>query len=143
MIIDKVVLTEEEKRELETIEETYRTNMMGETGYGNSERLLKYYKKRKKKKRDIEEKAKQRYILSFSGRVLDVLDDVKEILSAITKEDFEKYQDLAKASILEESFIDDMVPEIYNFDSKQSESDAIRILKDINRVCLKLAEKKL
>ena len=32
MIIDKVVLTEEEKRELETIEETYRTNMMGETG---------------------------------------------------------------------------------------------------------------
>ena len=69
------------------------------------------------------------------------MDDVKEILSAITKEDFEKYQDLAKASILEESFIDDMVPEIYNFDSKQSESDAIRILKDINRVCLKLAEK--
>ena len=32
MIIDKVVLTEEEKRELETIEETYRTNVKLDTG---------------------------------------------------------------------------------------------------------------
>ena len=85
MIIEKTELLRDEKKELDRLIEKYRTAGEREkpecfnelTAYQDELKLKKY----------------GRYILSFEGRKEDVLGDIKEILDAVEKKDFEREQD--------------------------------------------------
>ena len=122
MIIDKLVFTESEKQELTQVLETYQALIEEASKTGNAEKALQYFDEAGKQQAEIKKNAQQRYILSFSGRKAAVLDDVKEILAAATKEEFEERQDRRRAAIHSDKEIEEALPHLFNFESEQSKN---------------------
>lgn len=143
MIIDKLVFTEGEKQELTQVLETYQTLIEEANKTGNTEKALQYFDEAGKRQVEIRKNAQQRYILSFSGRKAAVLDDVKEILAAATKEEFEERQDRRRAAITKHSDeeIEQAILHSFNFESEQERKDAIRIYKSANEAAYILSDK--
>ena len=143
MIIDKLVFTESEKQELTQVLETYQALIEEASKTGNAEKALQYFDEAGKQQAEIKKNAQQRYILSFSGRKAAVLDDVKEILAAATKEEFEERQDRRRAAITKHSDeeIEQAILHSFNFESEQERKDAIRIYKSANEAAYILSEK--
>ena len=143
MIIDKLVFTEGEKQELTQVLETYQTLIEEANKTGNTEKALQYFDEAGKRQVEIRKNAQQRYILSFSGRKAAVLDDVKEILAAATKEEFEERQDRRRAAITKHSDeeIEQAILHSFNFESEQERKDAIRIMKSATKAEYTLLEK--
>lgn len=141
MIIDKLVFTEGEKQELTQVLETYQTLIEEANKTGNTEKALQYFDEAGKRQVEIRKNAQQRYILSFSGRKAAVLDDVKEILAAATKEEFEERQDRRRAAIHSDKEIEEALPHLFNFESEQSKNEAIRIMKSATKAEYTLSEK--
>lgn len=143
MIIDKLVFTEGEKQELTQVLETYQTLIEEANKTGNTEKALQYFDEAGKRQVEIRKNAQQRYILSFSGRKAAVLDDVKEILAAATKEEFEEKQDRRRAAITKHSDeeIEQAILHSFNFESEQERKDAIRIYKSANEAAYILSDK--
>ena len=90
MIIEKAIMTREEKREFESIIEKYKT--------ASSEEMKDpdYFQKLIERHEEIIRQRNIRYMISFSGKKEEVLKDVKEILDAVEKKDFEKSQDMRR-----------------------------------------------
>ena len=141
MIIDKLVFTESEKQELTQVLETYQALIEEASKTGNAEKALQYFDEAGKQQAEIKKNAQQRYILSFSGRKAAVLDDVKEILAAATKEEFEERQDRRRAAIHSDKEIEEALPHLFNFESEQSKNEAIRIMKSATKAEYTLSEK--
>ena len=141
MIIDKLVFTESEKQELTQVLETYQALIEEANKTGNAEKALQYFDEAGKQQAEIKKNAQQRYILSFSGRKAAVLDDVKEILAAATKEEFEERQDRRRAAIHSDKEIEEALPHLFNFESEQSKNEAIRIMKSATKAEYTLSEK--
>ena len=143
MIIDKLVFTEGEKQELTQVLETYQALIEEANKTGNAEKALQYFDEAGKRQVEIKKNAQQRYILSFSGRKAAVLDDVKEILAAATKEEFEERQDRRRAAITKHSDeeIEQAILHSFNFESEQERKDAIRIYKSANEAAYILSDK--
>ena len=141
MIIDKLVFTEGEKQELTQVLETYQALIEEANKTGNAEKALQYFDEAGKRQVEIRKNAQQRYILSFSGRKAAVLDDVKEILAAATKEEFEERQDRRRAAIHSDEEIEEALPHLFNFESEQSKNEAIRIMKSATKAEYTLSEK--
>lgn len=141
MIIDKLVFTEGEKQELTQVLETYQALIEEANKTGNAEKALQYFDEAGKRQAEIKKNAQQRYILSFSGRKAAVLDDVKEILAAATKEEFEERQDRRRAAIHSDEEIEEALPHLFNFESEQSKNEAIRIMKSATKEEYTLSEK--
>ena len=141
MIIDKLVFTEGEKQELTQVLETYQALIEEANKTGNAEKALQYFDEAGKRQVEIKKNAQQRYILSFSGRKAAVLNDVKEILAAATKEEFEERQDRRRAAIHSDKEIEEALPHLFNFESEQSKNEAIRIMKSATKAEYTLSEK--
>ena len=141
MIIDKLVFTEGEKQELTQVLETYQALIEEASKTGNAEKALQYFDEAGKQQAEIKKNAQQRYILSFSGRKAAVLDDIKEILAAATKEEFEERQDRRRAAIHSDEEIEEALPHLFNFESEQSKNEAIRIMKSATKAEYTLSEK--
>lgn len=141
MIIDKLVFTEGEKQELTQVLETYQALIEEANKTGNAEKALQYFDEAGKRQVEIKKNAQQRYILSFSGRKAAVLNDVKEILAAATKEEFEERQDRRRAAIHSDEEIEEALPHLFNFESEQSKNEAIRIMKSATKAEYTLSEK--
>ena len=141
MIIDKLVFTEGEKQELTQVLETYQALIEEASKTGNAEKALQYFDEAGKQQAEIKKNAQQRYILSFSGRKAAVLNDVKEILAAATKEEFEERQDRRRAAIHSDKEIEEALPHLFNFESEQSKNEAIRIMKSATKAEYTLSEK--
>ena len=138
-----MVFTEGEKQELTQVLETYQTLIEEANKTGNTEKALQYFDEAGKRQVEIRKNAQQRYILSFSGRKAAVLDDVKEILAAATKEEFEERQDRRRAAITKHSDeeIEQAILHSFNFESEQERKDAIRIYKSANEAAYILSDK--
>ena len=138
-----MVFTEGEKQELTQVLETYQTLIEEANKTGNTEKALQYFDEAGKRQVEIRKNAQQRYILSFSGRKAAVLDDVKEILAAATKEEFEEKQDRRRAAITKHSDeeIEQAILHSFNFESEQERKDAIRIYKSANEAAYILSDK--
>ena len=138
-----MVFTEGEKQELTQVLETYQTLIEEANKTGNTEKALQYFDEAGKRQVEIKKNAQQRYILSFSGRKAAVLDDVKEILAAATKEEFEEKQDRRRAAITKHSDeeIEQAILHSFNFESEQERKDAIRIYKSANEAAYILSDK--
>lgn len=128
-----MVFTESEKQELTQVLETYQALIEEASKTGNAEKALQYFDEAGKQQAEIKKNAQQRYILSFSGRKAAVLDDVKEILAAATKEEFEERQDRRRAAIHSDKEIEEALPHLFNFESEQSKNEAIRIMKSATK----------
>lgn len=85
MIIEKTSLTRDEKKELDRLIENYRS--------AEEDHKYEFFQELSDYQEEIKRKKYGRYIRSFYGRKEDVLKDVKEILDAVEKKDFEKEQD--------------------------------------------------
>ena len=136
-----MVFTESEKQELTQVLETYQALIEEASKTGNAEKALQYFDEAGKQQAEIKKNAQQRYILSFSGRKAAVLDDVKEILAAATKEEFEERQDRRRAAIHSDKEIEEALPHLFNFESEQSKNEAIRIMKSATKAEYTLSEK--
>ena len=136
-----MVFTEGEKQELTQVLETYQALIEEASKTGNAEKALQYFDEAGKQQAEIKKNAQQRYILSFSGRKAAVLDDVKEILAAATKEEFEERQDRRRAAIHSDKEIEEALPHLFNFESEQSKNEAIRIMKSATKAEYTLSEK--
>ena len=136
-----MVFTESEKQELTQVLETYQALIEEASKTGNTEKALQYFDEAGKRQVEIRKNAQQRYILSFSGRKAAVLDDVKEILAAATKEEFEERQDRRRAAIHSDKEIEEALPHLFNFESEQSKNEAIRIMKSATKAEYTLSEK--
>lgn len=136
-----MVFTEGEKQELTQVLETYQALIEEANKTGNAEKALQYFDEAGKRQAEIKKNAQQRYILSFSGRKAAVLDDVKEILAAATKEEFEERQDRRRAAIHSDEEIEEALPHLFNFESEQSKNEAIRIMKSATKEEYTLSEK--
>lgn len=136
-----MVFTESEKQELTQVLETYQALIEEANKTGNAEKALQYFDEAGKQQAEIKKNAQQRYILSFSGRKAAVLDDVKEILAAATKEEFEERQDRRRAAIHSDKEIEEALPHLFNFESEQSKNEAIRIMKSATKAEYTLSEK--
>ena len=95
MIIEKAIMTREERREFESIIEKYQTVSSEEATDPE------YFQKLIERHEEIIRQRNIRYIISFSGKKEEVLKDVKEILDAVEKKDFEKSQDMRREVFLE------------------------------------------
>ena len=136
-----MVFTEGEKQELTQVLETYQALIEEANKTGNAEKALQYFDEAGKRQVEIKKNAQQRYILSFSGRKAAVLNDVKEILAAATKEEFEERQDRRRAAIHSDEEIEEALPHLFNFESEQSKNEAIRIMKSATKAEYTLSEK--
>lgn len=136
-----MVFTEGEKQELTQVLETYQALIEEASKTGNAEKALQYFDEAGKRQVEIKKNAQQRYILSFSGRKAAVLNDVKEILAAATKEEFEERQDRRRAAIHSDEEIEEALPHLFNFESEQSKNEAIRIMKSATKAEYTLSEK--
>ena len=136
-----MVFTEGEKQKLTQVLETYQALIEEANKTGNAEKALQYFDEAGKQQAEIKKNAQQRYILSFSGRKAAVLDDVKEILAAATKEEFEERQDRRRAAIHSDEEIEEALPHLFNFESEQSKNEAIRIMKSATKAEYTLSEK--
>lgn len=134
MKIDKLVYTESEKQEIQELEtalfQTYSSGMSS-TGLFDTEQS--------KRLSEIRERAELRYIRSFFGNKAAVLDDVREILDATTKEEFEQEQDKRQKTI--PSFDLEEVSELYDFKSEKSREEAKKALNNSRQTALALSEK--
>ena len=120
MIIDKLVYTNLEKQKIEKIIELYQTLIAEANQVGNAEQALQYFDEEITQRQDIKKQAERRYILSFCNNKAAVLEDVKEILTAVTKEEFETRQDRIRKAIPGHDIIEETLPQVYNFDSEKS-----------------------
>ena len=141
MIIDKLVYTNLEKQKIEKIIELYQTLIAEANQVGNAEQALQYFDEEITQRQDIKKQAERRYILSFCNNKAAVLEDVKEILTAVTKEEFETRQDRIRKAIPRHDIIEETLPQVYNFDSEKSKDEAIRILKSANDSAIMLSQK--
>ena len=141
MIIDKLVYTNLEKQKIEKIIELYQTLIAEANQVGNAEQALQYFDEEITQRQDIKKQAERRYILSFCNNKAAVLEDVKEILTAVTKEEFETRQDRIRKAIPGHDIIEETLPQVYNFDSEKSKDEAIRILKSANDSAIMLSQK--
>ena len=88
-------MTREERRDFEGIIEKYQTVSSEEATDP------KYFQKLFERHEEIIRQRNIRYIISFSRKKEEILKDVKEILDAVEKKDFEKSQDMRREVFLE------------------------------------------
>ena len=91
MIIEKTTLTESEQKELDRLIEKYRT--AGEREKSGCLDVLTEYQE------ELRLKRYGRYVRSFAGRKEEVFGDIREILDAVEKKDFEQDQDRKRESL--------------------------------------------
>lgn len=91
MIIEKAEMTRDEKRELDDLIDKYQSMDR------DSDEAARCFQEMLARHEDIKHKSYRRYILSFSGRKEEVLMDVREILAAVERSDFEAEQDRRRA----------------------------------------------
>lgn len=131
MKIDKLVYTESEKQEIQELEtalsQIYSSGMSA------------FDTEQSKRLSEIRERAELRYIRSFFGNKAAVLDDVREILDATTKEEFEQEQDKRQKAI--PTFDLEEVSELCDFESEKSREEAIKALNSSRQTALALSEK--
>lgn len=134
MKIDKIPYTDSEKQEIQELEtalfQIYSSGMSA-TGLFDTEQS--------KRLSEIRARAELRYIKSFFGNKAAVLDDVREILDATTKEEFEQEQDRRQKAI--PAFDSEVVYELYNFESEKSREEAKKALNSGKQVALILSKK--
>lgn len=134
MKIDKIPYTDSEKQEIQELEtalfQIYSSGMSA-TGLFDTEQS--------KRLSEIRARAELRYIRSFFGNKAAVLDDVREILDATTKEEFEQEQDRQQKAI--PTYDPKVVCEVYDFKSEKSREEAKKAFKSGKRVTLHFSEK--
>ena len=134
MKIDKTPYTDGEKQEIQELEaaliQMYKPGTSA-TGIFDTEQS--------KRLSEIRARAELRYIKSFFGNKAAVLDDVREILDATTKEEFEQEQDERKAALPE--YDPEIVNEMYDFKSEEAREEAKKALNSGKKAVLILSEK--
>ena len=134
MKIDKIPYTDSEKQEIQELEtalfQIYSSGMSA-TGLFDTEQS--------KRLSEIRARAELRYMKSFFGNKAAVLDDVREILDATTKEEFEQEQDRRQKAI--PAFDSEVVYELYDFKSEKSREEAKKALNSGKQVALILSKK--
>lgn len=134
MKIDKIPYTESEKQEIQELEtalfQIYSSGM-SVAGLFDTEQS--------KRLSEIRARAELRYIRSFFGNKAAVLDDVREILDATTKEEFEQEQDRRQKAI--PAYDPEVVYELYDIESEKSREEAKKALNSGKQVALILSEK--
>lgn len=134
MKIDKIPYTDSEKQEIQELEaalfQIYSSGMSATELFDTEQ---------SKRLSEIRARAELRYIRSFFGNKAAVLDDVREILDATTKEEFEQEQDRQQKAI--PTYDSKVVCEVYDFKSEKSREEAKKAFKSGKRVTLLFSEK--